>query len=457
MAGTQFNHRQLDSNKAPQLSTFTTRHSHALTAPSARGRQSHTPASDNGGPYHSQTPHNGQAQGQSGADSVSRQMPEYSNSPFAVTAAGLNGTLLCSAWPSLPAISSALPAPTAQQCLPPTSLPMDHQGYYPFQIYEFDLPPLEQVVSASSASHSDPTPALTPISSTGSTPATSIDLDEDRLPQSPPKASIYSLDKYRTIQPKPPEGMTALAETAPAELATHDPSRYLNSAGIFPTLEELPEWPQSAGLEFSNSGCHPLSQSSAFDIPLTETSGSNTIDPFQLNVFDEFVDPGTLDTFEDGTLGAYPDLPNEFDHFDGTTGDGSASHVGLSMDPYMPSMAFGNTTHGGGTDERPYTGNLGADDAFMPLLDYEQAPPFDTGTLQGEGSRRDTTRDDELMDLRAKGFSYRDIKQKFGFTEAESTLRGRMRSLTKRKEDRVRKPIWKTDNVSSSRFMPNSD
>ncbi|KAJ4158417.1 uncharacterized protein LMH87_008944 [Akanthomyces muscarius] len=47
-----------------------------------------------------------------------------------------------------------------------------------------------------------------------------------------------------------------------------------------------------------------------------------------------------------------------------------------------------------------------------------------------------------LVKARAEGMSYRDIKVKGGFTEAESTLRGRHRMLTKDKEDRVRKPEW---------------
>ena len=44
--------------------------------------------------------------------------------------------------------------------------------------------------------------------------------------------------------------------------------------------------------------------------------------------------------------------------------------------------------------------------------------------------------------------SYREIKEKGGFSGAESTLRGRYRTLTKRKEDRVRKPEWDEKDVS---------
>jgi hypothetical protein len=44
--------------------------------------------------------------------------------------------------------------------------------------------------------------------------------------------------------------------------------------------------------------------------------------------------------------------------------------------------------------------------------------------------------------------SYKDIKRLGGFEEAESTLRGRFRTLTKSKEQRVRKPQWKDKDVS---------
>ncbi|KAJ5218180.1 uncharacterized protein N7498_000279 [Penicillium cinerascens] len=47
-----------------------------------------------------------------------------------------------------------------------------------------------------------------------------------------------------------------------------------------------------------------------------------------------------------------------------------------------------------------------------------------------------------LIDWKRRGLSYKDIKRIGGFKEAESTLRGRFRTLTKTKEQRVRKPKW---------------
>lgn len=53
-----------------------------------------------------------------------------------------------------------------------------------------------------------------------------------------------------------------------------------------------------------------------------------------------------------------------------------------------------------------------------------------------------------LIDCKQRGLSYKDIKRMGGFKEAESTLRGRFRTLTKTKEQRVRKPKWLDRDVS---------
>lgn len=63
-----------------------------------------------------------------------------------------------------------------------------------------------------------------------------------------------------------------------------------------------------------------------------------------------------------------------------------------------------------------------------------------------ESSSR-SDRDKYLLDMREKGFTYRDIKRQGRFHEAESTLRGRVRVLTKDKSERVRKPEWSENDV----------
>ncbi|KAF7716513.1 Uncharacterized protein PECH_005202 [Penicillium ucsense] len=52
-----------------------------------------------------------------------------------------------------------------------------------------------------------------------------------------------------------------------------------------------------------------------------------------------------------------------------------------------------------------------------------------------------------LIKWKKAGLSYKDIKRIGGFKEAESTLRGRFRTLTKTKEQRVRKPKWLTRDI----------
>ncbi len=65
--------------------------------------------------------------------------------------------------------------------------------------------------------------------------------------------------------------------------------------------------------------------------------------------------------------------------------------------------------------------------------------------------RRSTSADCKdvfLVQSKLAGMSYKQIKEKGQFVEAESTLRGRFRTLTKHKEHRVRKPEWQEGDVS---------
>jgi hypothetical protein len=59
------------------------------------------------------------------------------------------------------------------------------------------------------------------------------------------------------------------------------------------------------------------------------------------------------------------------------------------------------------------------------------------------------SKDDFLVRSKLAGMSYKDIRRKGKFTEAESTLRGRFRTLTKHKAARVRKPEWSDKDVSN--------
>lgn len=71
--------------------------------------------------------------------------------------------------------------------------------------------------------------------------------------------------------------------------------------------------------------------------------------------------------------------------------------------------------------------------------------------VHDRSSHRDPGMDRFLVECKSKGLSYKDIKILGGFREAESTLRGRYRTLTKPKEARVRKPQWHEKDVRSYR------
>ena len=100
--------------------------------------------------------------------------------------------------------------------------------------------------------------------------------------------------------------------------------------------------------------------------------------------------------------------------------------------------------------------------SHLPKADQpnDTAPPNTSSQLVEEEScytnkrpcskSRNRRRDEFLVRSKLAGMSYKEIRTKGNFTEAESTLRGRFRTLTKRKEQRVRKPQWHETDVSSS-------
>ncbi|KAL3479023.1 hypothetical protein BJX99DRAFT_256019 [Aspergillus californicus] len=75
----------------------------------------------------------------------------------------------------------------------------------------------------------------------------------------------------------------------------------------------------------------------------------------------------------------------------------------------------------------------------------------DQPTRESQSSQLDSGSDSQnafLINCKRRGYSYKEIKRIGGFREAESTLRGRYRTLTKSKEQRVRKPHWHDNDVS---------
>ena len=87
----------------------------------------------------------------------------------------------------------------------------------------------------------------------------------------------------------------------------------------------------------------------------------------------------------------------------------------------------------------------------LPTEEIESTPSAGSPTGQAEHHR--SAKDDYLVKQKLAGMSYKDIRRHGNFFEAESTLRGRFRTLTKHKMARVRKPEWTDNDVS---ILPSS-
>lgn len=73
---------------------------------------------------------------------------------------------------------------------------------------------------------------------------------------------------------------------------------------------------------------------------------------------------------------------------------------------------------------------------------------MDTTSVTEDELTERQRKDEFLVEKRKLRWSYRRIKEAGKFKEAEATLRGRHRELTKPKEERVRKPEWQASDVS---------
>ena len=105
---------------------------------------------------------------------------------------------------------------------------------------------------------------------------------------------------------------------------------------------------------------------------------------------------------------------------------------------------------GGGGDETMMTMMMRMD-ADTQMMTMEPGAGAAAGGGGGGGGETDADRrakDEFLVRSKIEGLTYRQIREKGGFVEAESTLRGRFRTLTKNKEDRVRRPKWSEKDVS---------
>ena len=83
--------------------------------------------------------------------------------------------------------------------------------------------------------------------------------------------------------------------------------------------------------------------------------------------------------------------------------------------------------------------------APYPRVDYHHPTHPE---VAGDNLLQKDARDKFLITSKLSGMSYKEIKSRGHFREAESTLRGRFRTLTKAPEQRLRKPVWTAQDVS---------
>ena len=147
-------------------------------------------------------------------------------------------------------------------------------------------------------------------------------------------------------------------------------------------------------------------------------------------------------------------------------GSAIGTHFG-SQSTHYGGLPFPESSFGGLSDLPLNEGSFRDVDGLPPIFPaITPIPEEHDGSVTGRTvpktkRRRSTERDREamlreqrdqyLLDRREEGFTYKDIKVMGNFPEAESTLRGRVRVLTKDRSKRVRKPVWTESDVGTLR------
>ncbi|KAF2691990.1 hypothetical protein K458DRAFT_381820 [Lentithecium fluviatile CBS 122367] len=135
----------------------------------------------------------------------------------------------------------------------------------------------------------------------------------------------------------------------------------------------------------------------------------------------------------------------------------------LSGPPYyqrgmLPASSFQQNASGQPSSYANYTHSDALYRSYRSDTRHE-APTQDSfqvgRTAENQAQRK---REDQiLIEGKANGLTYKEIRKKLGINVAESTLRGRYRSLTKARKDRVRKPVWKERDLQLLKEVVNSE
>ncbi|KAH9903588.1 hypothetical protein F4778DRAFT_91164 [Xylariomycetidae sp. FL2044] len=100
----------------------------------------------------------------------------------------------------------------------------------------------------------------------------------------------------------------------------------------------------------------------------------------------------------------------------------------------------------------PSSDSTAAGAPAQPPPSSNSVPSSDPPRMNAAMAER-AKKDEFLVSSKLAGMTYREIRRKGNFSEAESTLRGRFRTLTKEPAARVRKPEWHDNDVSNWSYI----
>ena len=112
-----------------------------------------------------------------------------------------------------------------------------------------------------------------------------------------------------------------------------------------------------------------------------------------------------------------------------------------------------NTSASSAQDDNSIQSHQTVPSATLPIHNQPQIR-FQMSTSAANLQAQRAYNDNLLIEGKKNGLTYKDIRKKWkGVPPKESTMRGRHRSLTKARKDRVRKPVWTSNDVSRLRSL----
>ncbi|RMZ81220.1 hypothetical protein DV737_g2645, partial [Chaetothyriales sp. CBS 132003] len=238
-------------------------------------------------------------------------------------------------------------------------------------------------------------------------------------------------------------------------LDVSDPYLVSDDTDVPPAFTNPPEWTSSTNTTFrgySNANNFQY-KASSFEPVEDWVQLRDTLNPSELGSLDNFAHLDDGESIINSIAeNAGPDLSDDGHPFGVLTKADVPTFNNpdqQALEPFIPDSVFeAGSISLRDFDSPVFTAENGVGGNALPGQSYLEPASKLTYGRHGDPGRRNTSRDEELIELRMRGVSYRDIKQKYGFDVAESTLRGRIRSLIKAKDQRVRKPIWRAEDVS---------